>query len=95
MWTVICSAAIILPLIAQSKLEKLKFEQPLDHLNHGIMEKFNQTYYVWDDNWEAPDGPLFIFIGYADQLLRENFMNSGTTVFCAILAFQIAYASII
>ena len=72
--------------IIQSEVVKFKFEQPLDHFDHGIMGKFNQTYYVWNDNWAESDGPLFIFMGNAGRLLPENFMNSGTTVFCAVLA---------
>lgn len=91
MWTAFALATLILPIIVQSKIEKLKFEQPLDHFDHdGSMGNFNQTYFVWDDNWKAPNGPLFIFMGYAGQLLREHFINSGLTVFCAILALQLS-----
>lgn len=64
---------------ANSELLKLSFEQPLDHFNEsGIADRFNQTYYIWDDYWEKPTGPLFIFMGYASPLLPEQFTKAGT-----------------
>lgn len=71
---------IFLVHFANAKLSKLAFEQPLDHFNESsaIVDKFNQTYYVWDDHWDRPTGPLFIFLGYASPLLPQHFTKAGT-----------------
>lgn len=57
---------------------KFTINQPLDHFDNSIVAIFNQTYYVWDDHWDKPNGPLIILIGYASPLQPGQFLNAGT-----------------
>ena len=53
--------------------------QPLDHFEVLTAETFQQPFYVVEEYWRKPHGPVFLYIGGEWNVRPSEFTNGNVT----------------